>query len=606
MKIADLFIKLGLQKQGFDKGIDDAKKRTDTFGSAIKKVGGVIAGAFAGQKLIAFGKELVNLGGVAQGVSAAFERIGGGKYLDDLKNATAGTVSQLELMKRAITAQNLGIPIENLASLFQFATKRAQDTGESVDYLVNSIVLGIGRKSPLILDNLGISAIQLREKLKGVGLESASVADVAAAVGSIAADSMRESGAIIDSNAIKFQNLSAMWQDLKESIATNKVVIDSVGDSLTKLQQLMFVVTSEYATRWEKAAMLVELSDKRAEKIYNQVLKREQELIKQRKETEAEFANLNVSQLKSLYDAAANAYVNAIKAGNDEAAADFLSQSEKIKNRLAEIGSNEDTVALVTVADRIKQIQDEISVAKMLLLPTTEITDFQKALEDVDRLEGELAKLQGALPSVRKNLEAGALMGTIGTPDMPSTTLDTTGLADMTGFLQKQTDYMNNVLADSLANFNQFKENMAYAVADFGIEVVEQFGTAMGEFFASGQFPENFGNDVLRILGKFISNIGKMLITLGVASQAFQALIDSAFTNPVSAIAAIAAGAALVAIGGAISGAVAAGPKGSSRAGAEGMTMTTTNAMDQQLVARVSGRDLEFVLAKRNAYTERG
>ena len=197
-------------------------------------------------------------------------------------------------------------------------------------------------------------------------------------------------------------------------------------------------------------------------------------------------------------------------------------------------------------------------------------------------------------------------MGTIGTPDMPSTTLDTTGLADMTGFLQKQTDYMNNVLADSLANFNQFKENMAYAVSDFGVEVVEQFGMAMGEFFTSGQFPENFGNDVLRILGKFISNIGKMLITLGVASQAFQALIDSAFTNPVSAIAAIAAGVALVAIGGAISGAVAAGPKGSSRAGAEGMTMTTTNAMDQQLVARVSGRDLEFVLAKRNAYTERG
>ncbi len=604
MKIADLFIKLGLRKQGFDKGIDDAKQRTNSLGSVMKKVGGVIAGAFAAQKLIAFGKELVNLGGVAQGVSAAFERIGGGKYLDDLKNATAGTVSQLELMKRAITAQNLGIPIENLASLFQFATKRAQDTGESVDYLVNSIVLGIGRKSPLILDNLGISAIQLREKLKGVGLESASVADVAAAVGAIAADSMRESGGIIDTNAIKIQNLSAMWQDLKESIATNKVVIDSVGDSLTKLQQLMFVVTSEQATRWEKAAMMVELSDKRAEKIYNQVLKREQELIKQRKETEAEFANLNVSQLKSLYDAAANAYVNAIKAGNDEAAADFLAQSEKIKNRLAEIGSNEDTAALVTVADRIKQIQEEISAAKMLLLPTTEITVFQKALEDVERLEGELAKLQGALPSVRKNLEAGAFMGTIGTPAMPSTTLDTTGLADMTGFLQKQTDYMNNVLADSLANFNQFKENMAYAVSDFGIEVVEQFGMAMGEFFTSGQFPENFGNDVLRILGKFISNIGKMLITLGVASEAFQTLISTAFMG--GAIAAIAAGVALVAIGGAISGAVAAGPKGSSRAGAEGMTMTTTNAMDQQLVARVSGRDLEFVLAKRNAYTERG
>ena len=47
MKLADLFVKLGLKKDGFDKGIDDSKKKTNAFGSSIKKIGGYIAGAFA-------------------------------------------------------------------------------------------------------------------------------------------------------------------------------------------------------------------------------------------------------------------------------------------------------------------------------------------------------------------------------------------------------------------------------------------------------------------------------------------------------------------------------------------------------------------------------
>src|SRR5690606_9458668 len=106
--------------------------------------------------------------------------------MKELQRATAGTVDELSLMKRAVMAQNFGIPIENLGVLLEFASKRAQDTGENIDYLVNSIVMGIGRKSAMILDNLGITTTQLAEKLKSAGGEAASVADYAAAVGAIA------------------------------------------------------------------------------------------------------------------------------------------------------------------------------------------------------------------------------------------------------------------------------------------------------------------------------------------------------------------------------------------------------------------------------------
>lgn len=113
-------------------------------------------------------------------------------------------------------------------------------------------------------------------------------------------------------------------------------------------------------------------------------------------------------------------------------------------------------------------------------------------------------------------------------------------------------------------DFKAFVEDMKYAAVDFGINVVEEMGSAFGELAATGKFPDDFGKNVLAIIGGFISQLGKMLIGLGIASEAFQALLKTAFTNPVSAGLAIAAGAALVLMGGAISGMAKAGPGGSS------------------------------------------
>ena len=58
---------------------------------------------------------------------------------------------------------------ENLGSYLAFATKRAEETGQSVDYLVDSIIMGIGRKSPMILDNLGISIVDIRNEMEKTG-----------------------------------------------------------------------------------------------------------------------------------------------------------------------------------------------------------------------------------------------------------------------------------------------------------------------------------------------------------------------------------------------------------------------------------------------------
>jgi len=105
----------------------------------------------------------------SEGVSRAFQNLNQPDLLDNLRAATKGTVSDLELMKKAIQFSNFGLPVEKLGIAFEFARRRAKDTGESVEFLVQSIVTGIGRQSPLILDNLGINAKRVRDEFQKIG-----------------------------------------------------------------------------------------------------------------------------------------------------------------------------------------------------------------------------------------------------------------------------------------------------------------------------------------------------------------------------------------------------------------------------------------------------
>lgn len=118
-------------------------------------------------------KELID-GGLemaetADGVTKAFKDMDQPDLLENLRKATKNTVNDVQLMTAAVQAKDFHIPLEDLGKYLQFAQLKAQQTGQSVDYMTNSIVTGLGRKSPLILDNLGISAAEISEKTKETG-----------------------------------------------------------------------------------------------------------------------------------------------------------------------------------------------------------------------------------------------------------------------------------------------------------------------------------------------------------------------------------------------------------------------------------------------------
>lgn len=129
-----------------------------------------------------------------EGVQIAFKRLGRGDILDGLREATHGTVSDLELMKAAVKFQDFKLPVEELGTMLAFAQQKAKDTGQSIDYMVDSIVTGLGRKSLMILDNLGLSAAEIKERMAETG-------DMTKAVGEIIREQMSKAGDYVETAA---------------------------------------------------------------------------------------------------------------------------------------------------------------------------------------------------------------------------------------------------------------------------------------------------------------------------------------------------------------------------------------------------------------------
>ena len=78
--------------------------------------------------------------------------------------------------------------------MLAFAQQKAKDTGQSVDYMVDSIVTGLGRKSLMILDNLGLSAAEVKDKMKETG-------DMTKAIGEIIREQMAKAGDYVETAA---------------------------------------------------------------------------------------------------------------------------------------------------------------------------------------------------------------------------------------------------------------------------------------------------------------------------------------------------------------------------------------------------------------------
>lgn len=174
--------------------ISELKQNAKSFGeiASSDQVNGIFLGTMATKLAGLLGQQVsklkdfalesaragVEMAEQADGVTKAFNAMDNPNLLDNLRKATKGTVNDVQLMTAAVQANDFRIPLEDLGKYLEFAQLKAQQTGQSVDYMTNSIVTGLGRKSPLILDNLGISAAEISEKTKQTGDFMKAVAEI--------------------------------------------------------------------------------------------------------------------------------------------------------------------------------------------------------------------------------------------------------------------------------------------------------------------------------------------------------------------------------------------------------------------------------------------
>ena len=178
-------------------------------GNMMTKAAGWAAGLVDGMgDAIQQGIELAKAG---EGVRIAFERLNRPDLLDNLREATHGTVTDIELMKQAVKFNDFKLSLDEMGTLLAFAQQKAKDTGQSVDYMVDSIVTGLGRQSLMILDNLGISANEVKEKMKGTG-------DMTKAVAEIIRDQMSKAGDYIETAADRAAKADAEVKNAMEEL----------------------------------------------------------------------------------------------------------------------------------------------------------------------------------------------------------------------------------------------------------------------------------------------------------------------------------------------------------------------------------------------------
>lgn len=173
----------------------------------------------------------------AEGVELAFDRLDKPGMLDKLREATHGTVSDLELMKQAVKFKDFNLPVEQLGTYLAFAQQKAKDTGEDIDYLVTSIVNGLGRQSKPILDNLGISALEIGEGVKRTG-------NFVQAVTDIVKERMGEVGDYVETSSERAAQASVRLQNAQKELGKEWLpVMEQLDNAYTEFQiGLMSVV----------------------------------------------------------------------------------------------------------------------------------------------------------------------------------------------------------------------------------------------------------------------------------------------------------------------------------------------------------------------------
>jgi len=559
-KISDLFVNIGAKTDDFKKGISEIKSETSSLDGTIKKIGGAIAGAFATEKLIEFAKQCSEIGGAAETVEIAFKRLNNPDLLGELQAATKGTVDNLTLMKTAVQANSLGIPLKNLGTLLEFAHQRAEALGGSTDEFIQQLITGIGRKSTRALSDLGVSVLDVKNKFKDLDPALLSNAEIAKKFTEIAEEGLKKVGSEgIEPNIEKIERMSTTWKNMK--IETGKAINSVIGfvydlggkldafvnsERLNKFQKFWFIVTGQTISKTNQ--FIKEQAED--EKLATQTAQIFDQWLLKNVINQKDFVQTS-QKLRPIYDDILNKWIDVTKEidKSGKVSRSQLYIQDRYKKQLDVMDKymvdNEGAFAKIfspqvegeNISGIIESLEKQLEDLKKKIKSETDPRILYalglKAKEVEERLANINGQLSGEMP---KGIErAKSLPGKV-------TGEHKIGI----DFAKAQAAQLQSELNQTQAQYQDFADNMTDISSELQSSIqsgISSLAQNLGNVFAGTM---NIGDAFLSAMADFLSNLGEQMIALGVAKIA----MDTLLSIPGGGVGLLAAGIALVALAG--------------------------------------------------------
>ena len=471
-RVAGILFRIRADTSALRTGMKQANGAISSILKSVNTLGGALGIAFGGYTLKKIGEtvlSLVELGGQLKGIEQAFDRLNQPGLLKELQRSTRGLVDDMDLMKMVIKAENFKIPLKNLALYFEFATKRATQTGESVQDLIDIIISGVGKQSMKVVKSIGLSVDDWKKTFDETG------SFVKTATQMMTAE-IEKMGEVTKTEAQNVQSIKIAWQNVRDAMAIEMTASGGINKSLGEFSEKL------------------------------------------------------------------------------QGIADFIG-TDTFDN-------------LINGFKEVWKWTNRINVATQMTLGL-----FRGWYLIITKIGGIGGGGQTAAPGKKATLGGGKLSTPIlsPVPHMMSELMPNDGKPDYTDYLPKISgwdQYLDTegykdaikTIEDNTKHFMSIFQGVEKGLSEFGgfvhelfMEIAQSIGQGIANLFTGTASLEGFGKEFLRILGGFMVKIGSMILAYGVAQLAFDTAIANIF-NPASAGVAIAAGAALVAIGSAISG----------------------------------------------------
>ena len=250
--------KLTTEVNKFTKTDDKVSKTTVKNTTAVNKgfaslkvsMAGLVTGAAVlgiAMKAIEFS----TLAADAEQAADAFDRIIEGMGLNaeeefqKIKDAAKGLIPDAAIKQSAVTAVSLGVPLEKLAELMEIARVKAREMGTTAQSAFNDLATGIGRGSPMILDNLGLT-IKLGDANKKMAVELGKTVEALTKE----EKQMALTNAVIDAGSESVERFGDVALTAKENSQKFDAAIDNlkvkIGGALLPAMDALTVVTTKF------------------------------------------------------------------------------------------------------------------------------------------------------------------------------------------------------------------------------------------------------------------------------------------------------------------------------------------------------------------------